>query len=90
MKGFVGLRMKNNNVLFIYNYVYWWFLSPTNMGFHYVEFKNKEACLAVQKFAKETFKGPIGYFCVSSETGEIIKCLPPSFALMLIMMYRLL
>lgn len=44
----------------------------TNSTFATIPMKDKSACVAAAKRFTKSSKGPIGFICVSSETGEVV------------------
>jgi hypothetical protein len=42
-------------------------------AFQVVSFQNKEACLSAASVFRKGSSKSIGYVCVSSETGEVVK-----------------
>lgn len=50
-------------------------MMSSNAAFQTISFQNKAACAAAADVFRKGSSKTIGYFCISSESGEVIKFL---------------
>jgi hypothetical protein len=48
-------------------------LISASSTFATIQFKDRAACVAAADYFENGSKGPIGYVCISAETGEVYK-----------------